>query len=149
MHPSVPTRSCTEHAASRRWRAARAESGAYVGQRGDSRGVPRADVRVERRREGECLRAEPPAVDADGKAPARFGADAWAPNRTRTRAHTDAHVRRVCTPIPTSSQQYTYTYMYIRAIYVYNTIYCNIMNRHIYVCICVCVCGCVYTYIRT
>ena len=85
-----------------RWRAARAESGAYPGQRGDRRGVPRADVRVERRRRGERLRAEPPAVDADGKALARFGADACAPNRTRTRARTDAHVRRVCTPMPAS-----------------------------------------------
>ena len=64
----------------------RAESGAYIVQRGDRRGVPRADVRVERRRRLERLPAEPPAVDADGKALARFGADAWAPNRTRARA---------------------------------------------------------------
>ena len=85
-----------------RWRAARAEGGAYLGQRGDRGGVPRADVRVERRRRVERLRAEPPAVDAGGKALARVGADASAPNRTRARAHTDAHVGRVCTPIPTS-----------------------------------------------
>ncbi len=43
------------------------ESGAYRGQRCDRRGVPRADVRVERRRGEERLRAEPLAVDADGK----------------------------------------------------------------------------------
>ncbi len=43
----------------------RAESGAYRGQRGDTSGVPRADVRVERRRRAERLRAEPLAVDAE------------------------------------------------------------------------------------
>jgi hypothetical protein len=36
----------------------RAGSGAYIVQRGDGRGVPRADVRVERRRPTERLRAE-------------------------------------------------------------------------------------------
>jgi hypothetical protein len=83
-----------------RWRAARAgEGGAYIGQVGDARGVPRADVRVERRRRVERLRAEPPAVHAGGKALACVGADACAPNRTRTRArartqHTGACVRR-------------------------------------------------------
>ena len=70
-----------------RWRAAPGrKGGAYRVQRGDRGGVPRADVRVERRRRQERLRAEPAAVDADGKALARFGADACAPNRTRTRA---------------------------------------------------------------
>ena len=83
-----------------RWRAARAgKGGAYHVQRGDTRGVPRADVRVERRRRAERLRAEPPAVHAGGKALACVGADACAPNRTRTRArartqHTGACVRR-------------------------------------------------------
>ena len=56
--------------------------GAYPGQRRHRRGVPRADVRVERRRRLERLRAEPPAVDADAKALARCGADAWVPDRT-------------------------------------------------------------------
>ncbi len=70
-----------------RWRAARAgEGGAYIGQRGDARGVPRADVRVERRRRLERLRAEPPAVHAGGKALARVGAHARAPDRAHTRA---------------------------------------------------------------
>ncbi len=49
--------------------APQAESGAYPGQRGDRRNVPRADVRVERRRENtrrvERLRAEIHAVKAD------------------------------------------------------------------------------------
>jgi hypothetical protein len=43
-----------------------AGSGAYIAQRGDGGGVPRADVCVERR-VVERLRAEPHAVDADGK----------------------------------------------------------------------------------
>ncbi len=41
--------------------------GANPGQVGDTRGVPRADVRDERRRLHECLRAEPRAVDADAR----------------------------------------------------------------------------------
>ncbi len=57
------------------------ESGAYPGQTGDTRGVPRADVRVERSRRLERLRAEPHAVHADGKC-----AHAYA----LARAHTDA-----------------------------------------------------------
>jgi hypothetical protein len=40
--------------------------GAYISQRGDRSDVPRADVRVERTRLAESLRAEPPAVDAGG-----------------------------------------------------------------------------------
>jgi hypothetical protein len=42
------------------------KGGAYPVQRGDRGGVPRADVRVKRRCRVERLRAEPPAVDADG-----------------------------------------------------------------------------------
>ncbi len=68
-------------------------AGAYRVQRGDTRGVPRADVRVERRRIGERLRAEPPAVDADGRALASVGADACAPNRTRRHMRAHAHRR--------------------------------------------------------
>jgi hypothetical protein len=67
-----------------RWRAARAgKGGAYPGQRGDRGGVPRADVRVERRRPRERLRAEPSTVHADGTRTC-VGADAWVPKRTRT-----------------------------------------------------------------
>jgi hypothetical protein len=40
---------------------------AYLAQRDNRRGVPRADVRVERGRRGERLRAEPHAVHADRK----------------------------------------------------------------------------------
>ena len=71
-----------------------AESGAYRGQRGDRRGVPRADVHVEHQRLVERLRAEPHAVRADGEGSHVFGADTWAPRPTptRARAHTDAHV---------------------------------------------------------
>ncbi len=60
--------STTRRSASRpRWRPARAgKGGAYSVQIGDRRGVPRADVRVERRRRLERLRAEPRRVDADG-----------------------------------------------------------------------------------
>ena len=36
----------------------------------------------------------------DGKACARVGVDAWAPNRTRTRARTDAARGRVCAAGP-------------------------------------------------
>jgi hypothetical protein len=39
-------------------RRRKARSGAYNGQVGDGRGVPRADVGVEHRRTGERLRAE-------------------------------------------------------------------------------------------
>ncbi len=55
----------------------RAEISAYIGQSGDGRGVPRADVRVELRPTIERLRA-------------RFGADAGAPKPTSTRVRTCA-----------------------------------------------------------
>ncbi len=64
---------------------------AYVLQRGDRGGVPRADVCVERRRRKEGLRAEPPAVDAGKK-----GSQVSVQTRGRpcARAHTrDAHGR--------------------------------------------------------
>ena len=96
-----------------RWRAARADSGAYLGQRGDRGGVPRADVRVERRRREERLRAEPPAVDADGKALACFGADAWAPDRTHARARTRTHTWGACArPYLPLTAVHTYIYVY-------------------------------------
>ena len=122
IHPSVPTRSCTEHAAARGGAPPAAEGGAYPGQRGDRGGVPRADVRVERRRRLERLRAEPPAVHADGKALARFGADASAPGaHARARAHGRTRAARVHAHA-CFSQQYTYTYMCIIYMYGYNRI---------------------------
>jgi hypothetical protein len=72
-------------------RRAGKKGGAYIGQRGDARRVPRADVRVERRRRAERLRAEPPAVHAGGKALTCVGADCVrAPSQTRS---TRARVR--------------------------------------------------------
>jgi hypothetical protein len=62
----------------------------YPAHRGDSRGVPRADVRVERRLV-DHLRAEPPAVHADGKC--TVGPDACAPNHARERARARAQGR--------------------------------------------------------
>ena len=70
------------------WRAARAgKGGAYPEQRGDRGGVPRADVRVERRRLVERLRAEPSAFHADGT---RSHVPAQMRARPITHAHTDA-----------------------------------------------------------
>ncbi len=108
-HSAVPPRTAARTASSTTRRARPASGamlpgrniGAYSHQRGDRRGVPRADVRIERRRH-ERLRAEPPAVRADGRALAWVGADAWAPIRTRTRprAQTDAARGRVCAAGP-------------------------------------------------
>ena len=67
-----------------RWRAA--ESGAYRFQCGDARGVPRADVCVERRRIGERLRAEPHEVHAGGK-------DSYV--SARIRAPPNAHAQQI------------------------------------------------------
>ncbi len=47
----------------------RRKGGAYLGQARQRRGVPSADVRVERRCQPESLRAEPHAVHADGMCP--------------------------------------------------------------------------------
>ncbi len=86
-----PRRTDDPPSASRpRWRAARSrKGGAYPTQVRHSRGVPCADVRVERRRILERLRAEPPTVHRGRNALACVGADAWAPNRTRTYARKD------------------------------------------------------------
>ncbi len=66
---------------------------AYLAQRGNRRSVPRADVRVERRRRGERLRAEPHAVHADRKG---SHVSAQIRERPKTHAHAltrmDAHV---------------------------------------------------------
>ena len=96
-----------------RWRAAPGrKGGAYRGQRGDTSGVPRADVRVERRRRLERLRAEPRAVHAGGKALARFGADARAPDRTRTRARARTHTWGACArPCLPLTAVHTYAYV--------------------------------------
>ena len=73
----------------------RTESNAYPVQRGDGRGVPRADVRVERRRGTERLRAEPPAVNRrrEGARTCRRGcvrAQVW-----HTRTHARARKQHV------------------------------------------------------
>ncbi len=71
--------------------------GAYRGQCGDRGGAPRADVRAERRRRVERLRAEPPAVDADrtrSHVSARMRGSPIA--HAHTRARTDAARARVC-----------------------------------------------------
>ena len=64
---------------------ARAESGAYRGQGRDSRGVPRADVRVEGRRRVESLRAETATLGRSVKC-----SHALARMRARQRTHTSA-----------------------------------------------------------
>jgi hypothetical protein len=71
--PAAPHRAPAERV--RRGGAPQAESGAYLVQRRDTCGVPRADVHIERRRRRKGLRPEPHAVDADGKELARFGED--------------------------------------------------------------------------
>jgi hypothetical protein len=66
------------------------KGGAYLRHPGDTHGVPRADVRVERRRRKERLRAEPPAVDAGG---ARSHVSARMHGRPIARTHARAHGR--------------------------------------------------------
>jgi hypothetical protein len=80
-----------------------AESGAYPEQRRHRRGVPRADVRVERRRPVERLRAEPHAVHADGKC-----------SKIR-REHTCVRVRAAHTPAPKHTNTHTRTHKCARA----------------------------------
>jgi hypothetical protein len=105
---AVPPRTTARAASTtRRARpAAGPKGGAYIGQVGDTRGVPRADVRAERRRVGERLRAEPTAVHADGtRSPwstpterarmCRRGCER-AQSHTHTHARTDAARGRVC-----------------------------------------------------
>jgi hypothetical protein len=89
---AAPPRTRAAHAsATDRARSAavrvRAGSGAYVGQVRDSRGVPRADVRVEGRRRVERLRAEFPTLGGvkGSHAPPRM--------RSRQRTHTSVRVR--------------------------------------------------------
>ncbi len=68
------------------------QGGAYIGQRGDTGGVPRADVRVECRRHEERLRAEPPAVHADST---RSHASARMRGRPIPHAHARAQAQHV------------------------------------------------------
>ncbi len=77
-----------------RWRAAGPEGGAYRLHVRHGRGVPRADVHVERRRLAERLRAEPHAVHADGMR--SYGS---ARIRVRPHPHPQArtHARSTCT----------------------------------------------------
>ncbi len=72
------------------------KGGAYIVQRGYRRRVPRADVRVKRRRQAERLRAEPPAVNRrrEGARMCRRGC-VRARSHTRTRARTDTARGRV------------------------------------------------------
>jgi hypothetical protein len=65
--------------------ARRAESGAYLPHYRDSRGVPRADVRVEGPRRGERLRAENGTLGCGGKC-----SHASARMRARPRTHRSA-----------------------------------------------------------
>ncbi len=71
------------------------QSGAYLGQVGDARGVPRADVRVERGRLAERLRAgprcSPHAVQAAGKCSHIALRIRVRPKPTRTQAHSSTH----------------------------------------------------------
>ncbi len=68
-------------------------SGAYREQRGDRRSVPRADVRFERRRIVERLRADSHAVHADGKCShVRRGCMCAKPH-IHARAHTHGRTR--------------------------------------------------------
>jgi hypothetical protein len=69
------------------------KGGAYLIQEGDRGGVPRADVRVERRRRVERLQAEPPAVHADGR---RSHVTARMRARPIAHAHTRAHGHSTC-----------------------------------------------------
>jgi hypothetical protein len=94
--PAAPHRSPAERV--RRSACNRAASGAYPVHVRHRRGVPRADVRVERRRRPERLRAEPPAVHVDGgrayvSAPMRGRPIARAHARARTQ-HVRECVRR-------------------------------------------------------
>ena len=102
-----------------------AESGAYIEQRGDRCGIPCADVGVERRRRVERLRAEPPAIHADGRR-----SHVWARMHRRPIAHehTSEHGRstwaRVCgapaSVIGSSGKldAHGYRYMHASCIYV-------------------------------
>jgi hypothetical protein len=105
---AAPHRSPAERV--RRSACRRAESGAYRAQRGHTRNVPRADVRVERRRRPERLRAEPPAVPADGGRAHVSAQMCVRPiARAHTRARTDAARARVCA----ADTMYMYDTIYI------------------------------------
>ena len=80
-----------------RWRAARAEGGAYLGQRGDRGGVPRADVRVERRRRVERLRAENATLGGGVRCSHASARRRARPRHTRQRSRACTHAwARTC-----------------------------------------------------
>ncbi len=94
-------------------------SGAYIGQVRHRRGVPRTDVHVERRRQLECLRAEPHAIHANAKCshvrcghtcarPCARGPKLPPNTRTNTHTHTQARTRA-----HTHSQTHTHPHLHI------------------------------------
>ncbi len=93
-HPVSATRSYTYTRAQPRMRVGR-KGGAHIGQVGDTRGVPHADVRVERRRRVERLASRATRGPRRQHALACVGAVAWAPNRTRTHARARAQTQHV------------------------------------------------------
>jgi hypothetical protein len=101
---ATPPRTPTAHAsATDRARSAAVRAGprggAYVGQVCDGGGVPRADVRVEGRRQKERLRAETATLGGGVKCSHASSADAGAPTHTHERAHARARGRgRVACP---------------------------------------------------
>ena len=116
-----------------------AESGAYIGQRGERRDVPRADVRAERLRRLERLRAEPHALHAGGEC-SHVSARTHMRRSTHRRAggHTQARTRsrigstctrsaRVCIG-GTTTCTFTYGYHTIMYIYTYISDMCVAMS---------------------
>ena len=104
-----------EHRPSRS--APTAEGGAYRAKRRHRRGVPRADVRAERRRPGERLRAEPHTVHAN-KSARKLGTDTRA--RVRVRVHRNTHAlgnTHLYTPT-----RNTWTHVYVCVPETYTTI---------------------------
>ncbi len=69
------------------------ESGAYRVKRRHRRGVPRTDVRVERRRRVESLRSEPHAVHADGYKYVYMHTHVYIHTHTHARANTQTITR--------------------------------------------------------
>jgi hypothetical protein len=98
-----PRRIEHRRSASKPHRAPAADSGAYPEQRRHRRGVPRTDLRVERRRPVERLRAEPHAVHADGKC-----------SKVR-REHTCVRVRACCAHPCTETHKHAHPHSQMHA----------------------------------